>query len=274
MADGTHKAIDRLKAGDQVVATDPASGRTAAKPVLKTITSKGVKRLVSITVDVDGDRGGRTGTVIATDRHPIWVPEYDRWTDAGELRPGMWLQTSAGTYVQITAIEHEVRQGQRVHNLSIADIHTYYTAAGEADRLVHNTGCAPGHIAEVSVFNSKGVARGAETGEAGPVTFWSGGRTPAEAAQGPWKGGMATHTEARATRAAGAPWPFWKAGDDPLLGRTPAVAGDTYYLEGQLPPCSWCQVAMEEAAAETGTNWVYTWVENGARQFWWRGPGS
>ncbi|MGP4100448.1 golvesin C-terminal-like domain-containing protein [Nonomuraea sp. KM90] len=148
LADGTHKAIDRLKAGDQVVATDPAGGRTAAKPVLKTITSKGVKRLVSITVDVDGDRGGRTGTVIATDRHPIWVPEYDRWTDAGELRPGMWLQTSAGTYVQITAIEHEVRQGQRVHNLSIADIHTYYTAAGEADLLVHNTGCIDAAKAE------------------------------------------------------------------------------------------------------------------------------
>jgi hypothetical protein len=81
--------------------------------------------------------------------------------------------------------------------------------------------------------------------------------------------------EARATRSAGSPWPFWKTGDDPLLGRTPATSGDTYYLEGQLPPCSWCQVAMEEVAQETGTNWVYSWVDkNGLRQFWWRGPNS
>ncbi|MGP4101388.1 polymorphic toxin-type HINT domain-containing protein [Nonomuraea sp. KM90] len=141
LADGSRKAIDGLRAGDQVIATDPATGRTAAKAVLKTITSKGVKRLVSIAVHVDGDQGGKTGTVVATDRHPIWVPEYDRWTDAGQLKPGMWLQTSAGTHVQITAIKHEVRHGQRVHNLSIADTHAYCTAAGQADLLVHNTGC-------------------------------------------------------------------------------------------------------------------------------------
>ncbi|MER7501442.1 DNRLRE domain-containing protein [Nonomuraea pusilla] len=154
LANGSRKAIDQLKIGDQVVATDPATGRTAARPVLKTITSKGVKRLVSITVDVDGDQGNETGTVVATDRHPIWVPAYDRWTDAGQLKPGMWLQTSAGTHVQITAIEHEVRHGQRVHNLSIADVHTYYTAAGEADLLVHNTGCVDAAIGEADRASS------------------------------------------------------------------------------------------------------------------------
>ncbi|MFF0310027.1 polymorphic toxin-type HINT domain-containing protein [Streptosporangium sp. NPDC004379] len=130
LADGTHKAIDTLKVGDKVIATDPATGATAAKPVLKTITSKGVKRLVTITGDVDGDRGAKTGSVTATDRHPSWVPEYGAWTDAGQFRPGMWLRTSAGTHVQITAVRHEVRHGQRVHNLSAADIHTYSHGRG------------------------------------------------------------------------------------------------------------------------------------------------
>ncbi|MFG1755024.1 polymorphic toxin-type HINT domain-containing protein [Streptosporangium sandarakinum] len=141
LADGTSKAIERIKPGDKVLATDPATGVTVAEPVLGTITGKGVKRLVIITVDVDGDRGTKTGSLTATDGHPIWVPESGVWTNAGQLRPGMWLRTSAGTHVQITAVRHEVRQDQRVHNLSVADIHTYYTAAGKADILVHNTGC-------------------------------------------------------------------------------------------------------------------------------------
>jgi hypothetical protein len=146
--------------------------------------------------------------------------------------------------------------------------------AGGTPILVHNT-CGPNHIANVTVYDSNGVARGANPGEEGPVTYWAGNRTPEEGAQGPWKGGMATHTEARATRAAGTPWPYWTTGDDPLLGRSPAIAGDTYLVEGQLPPCSWCQVAMENAANETETNWVYTWLgDGGNRQWWWRGPNT
>ncbi len=146
--------------------------------------------------------------------------------------------------------------------------------AGGTPILVHNT-CGPNHIANVTVYDSNGVARGANPGEEGPVTYWAGNRTPEEGAQGPWKGGMATHTEARATRAAGTPWPYWTTGDDPLLGRSPAIAGDTYLVEGQLPPCSWCQVAMENAANDKETNWVYTWLDDGGNlQWWWRGPNT
>jgi hypothetical protein len=34
---------------------------------------------------------------------------------------------------------------------------------------------------------------------------------------------------------------------------------------------------MEEplpTAENTGANWVYTWMEGGVQQFWWRGPAS
>ncbi|WP_407652722.1 hypothetical protein [Amycolatopsis cynarae] len=32
---------------------------------------------------------------------------------------------------------------------------------------------------------------------------------------------------------------------------------------------------MEEAAANTRTNWVYSWLDDsGVRQFWWRGPNG
>ncbi|SDY42005.1 RHS repeat-associated core domain-containing protein [Micromonospora pattaloongensis] len=139
MADGTTKRIEEIQVGDTVLATDPNTGETDAKPVAATIVGKGAKNLVQITTDNDGDDGQATGTVIATDKHPFWVPELGQWRDATELAPGQWLQTSAGTYVQITAIGRWTQTAQ-VYNLNVADIHTYYVLAGSTPVLVHNCG--------------------------------------------------------------------------------------------------------------------------------------
>ncbi|MGM7443433.1 polymorphic toxin-type HINT domain-containing protein, partial [Streptomyces tunisiensis] len=73
--------------------------------------------------------------------HPFWVPELGTWLDATDLQPGQWLQTSAGTYVQITAIERWTTPGTTVHNLTVGDTHTYYVLAGATPVLVHN--CDP-----------------------------------------------------------------------------------------------------------------------------------
>ncbi|MEU4476463.1 hypothetical protein AB0F68_00060 [Micromonospora sp. NPDC023966] len=58
------------------------------------------------------------------------------------------------------------------------------------------------------------------------------------------------------------------------MGRQRNAAGDTVFFEGDLPPCQWCQIALEEAAEITGANFVYRWVEGGVEQFWWRGPSG
>ncbi|MDG4832662.1 polymorphic toxin-type HINT domain-containing protein [Solwaraspora sp. WMMD1047] len=139
LADGSTKRIEELDVGDLVVAADPESGETAAKPVVATIIGHGQKNLVEITVDTDGDRGEAEGVLIATDGHPFWVPEVGEWLDAGELSPGQWLQTSAGTWVQITAVR-EWTETRTVHNLTIDDIHTYHVLAGNTPVLVHNCG--------------------------------------------------------------------------------------------------------------------------------------
>jgi hypothetical protein len=47
---------------------------------------------------------------------------------ASKLQPGAWLRTSAGTYVQISAVQVNTIH-QRVRNLTVADIHTYYVVA-------------------------------------------------------------------------------------------------------------------------------------------------
>ncbi|MFP3967579.1 polymorphic toxin-type HINT domain-containing protein [Actinomadura fulvescens] len=142
MADGTQKAIDKLKVGDKVLATNPETGKTAPQTVLSTFASAGVKNLVALTIDLDGGRGHKTGTLTATDNHPFWLPDQKQWTEAGKLKPGMWLRTSAGTHVQITG--RKTRTGyQRVHNLSVDVDHTYYVAAAATPVLVHNCGNHP-----------------------------------------------------------------------------------------------------------------------------------
>ncbi|WFE25309.1 polymorphic toxin-type HINT domain-containing protein [Solwaraspora sp. WMMD791] len=137
LADGSTKPIEKLDVGDLVVATDPETGETAAKATVATITSHGQKNLVEITVDTDGNRGDAEGVLVATDTHPFWVPEEGEWLDAAELTAGQWLQTSAGIFVQVTAIR-QWTDTRTVHNLTIDDIHTYYVSAGPAVVLVHN----------------------------------------------------------------------------------------------------------------------------------------
>jgi Pretoxin HINT domain len=97
----------------------------------------GAKALIDITVDVDGDAGDATATITATDAHPFWVPETATWVDAADLQPGQWLFTAARTRLLIVDVNlREVIAA--VHNLTIADIHTYYVRTGTALVLVHN----------------------------------------------------------------------------------------------------------------------------------------
>ncbi|MFB4278558.1 DNRLRE domain-containing protein [Nonomuraea sp. MTCD27] len=138
MADGSTEDIERIEVGDEVLATDPETGETAAKPVTALITGEGDKELVDITVDTDGGKGEETGEVTATGEHPFWVRDLGTWVYAKDLEPGMWLRTSAGTYVRIEAVGKRTAR-QRVHNLTVADLHTYYVLTGSTPVLVHNT---------------------------------------------------------------------------------------------------------------------------------------
>ncbi|HEX5594568.1 MAG TPA: ricin-type beta-trefoil lectin domain protein, partial [Micromonosporaceae bacterium] len=141
MADGSTKPIEDVKPSDKVIATDPETGETRVETVTAEIKGDGVKHLVKVTIDTDGADGDETAEITATDGHPFWVPELREWIDATDLRPGQLLQTSAGTYVQITAIERWTTQRATVHNLTVANIHTYYVVAGGIPVLVHNDVC-------------------------------------------------------------------------------------------------------------------------------------
>ncbi|MFZ3494698.1 polymorphic toxin-type HINT domain-containing protein [Streptomyces sp. 5.8] len=140
MADGTTKPIEEIENGDKVQASDPETGETAPKDVTATIQGEGIKSLVEITVDTDGDAVSASDTITATDGHPFWVTDIADWVDAKDLRSGQWLQTSSGSLVQIKSINRWTEQSATVYNLTVSDVHTYYVLAGAAPVLVHNCG--------------------------------------------------------------------------------------------------------------------------------------
>ncbi|MGC4892039.1 polymorphic toxin-type HINT domain-containing protein, partial [Micromonospora sp. DT227] len=139
LADGSRKAIERLRVGDEVRSANPLVGVSATGRVVETITGTGVKVLAKVTVDVDGDRGTETETLTATWNHPFWNADAKVWTKAGELRRGQSLLTAAGRRVEVERVETRTER-TTVYNLNVADLHTYYVYAGDVPVLAHNCG--------------------------------------------------------------------------------------------------------------------------------------
>jgi RHS repeat-associated protein len=158
LADGSSKPIEDIELGDEVLAADEVTGeKTEGRAVTALITGEGEKTLVTITVEEsDGDQQ----EIVATDGHPFWLPEQNSWVDAGELDPGDWLKTAAGTWVQVAAIEIGHFQ-TAVYNLTVAHDHTYHVSASghAAHILVHNTN-------PTSCRNAKGQFTGGENVDA------------------------------------------------------------------------------------------------------------
>ncbi|MER5884941.1 polymorphic toxin-type HINT domain-containing protein [Streptomyces sp. NPDC001941] len=154
MADGSRKPIEDVREGEKVVATDPTTGKTSGQEVTRTIVGKGEKHLVELTLDTDGAMGTAMEKLTATTGHPFWVPSLKKWLTAGELKPGQWLRTGSGTWVQVQAVRAWTQQAA-VYNLSVDTAHTYYVSAGAAPVLVHNCDLALGQ----KVTNTSGMVK-------------------------------------------------------------------------------------------------------------------
>nr|WP_031080510.1 polymorphic toxin-type HINT domain-containing protein [Streptomyces sp. NRRL WC-3549] len=120
---------------------------------------------LEVTIDTDGDQGDETASVTATDGHPFWGEALGAWIDATDLEAGEWLRTSAGTYVQITAVERWTAASETVHNLTVRDTHTYYVLAGATPVLVHNCDGSVDWVNENA--NMSSAARAYDAGAAG-----------------------------------------------------------------------------------------------------------
>jgi RHS repeat-associated protein len=159
MADGTSKAIEDVGIGEEVLATDPDTGETDGKPVIALHLNLDTE-LTDVTVTVPTDQasddgaavvgegdGGRSTrgpttsvTLHTTVHHPFWDDATQEWVNAGDLTPGeSHLRTPADATVTVTQTTNYTGT-QRMHDLTVADIHTYYVVAGSTPVLVHNCG--------------------------------------------------------------------------------------------------------------------------------------
>lgn len=134
LADGSTKPIQDVKPGDAVQTGDARSGRTEGRQVTRAIRTDHDKRFVDLAVR---EADGSMHTVTATDDHPFWSTTRQRWVDAGQLRPGEMLRTSAGTHVQIGAIRPH-RTAQRTFDLTVDGQRTYHVVLGATAVPVHN----------------------------------------------------------------------------------------------------------------------------------------
>nr|WSX50117.1 polymorphic toxin-type HINT domain-containing protein [Streptomyces sp. NBC_00974] len=141
MADGTAKPIEDVRIGDRVRASDPETGQAGAETVAGEINGHGDKKLVQLTIDLDGDEGTAEASVTATAGHPFWIEELGEWVDATDLDTGEWLKTGSGAYVQIAAVKRWTSPSTTVHNLTVSNLHTYYVLAEDTPVLVHNSTC-------------------------------------------------------------------------------------------------------------------------------------
>ncbi|MEV0810322.1 ricin-type beta-trefoil lectin domain protein [Micromonospora sp. NPDC050200] len=144
MADGTTKPIAEIENGDQVLATDPETGQTEAKPV-EQLHSNHDTDLTDLTVHVedttpaDGTDDSTVTVLHTTQHHPFWDQTSQQWVDAANLTVGHQLHTTDGDTVTVTAVRNHTG-AQNMRDLTVADIHTYYVIAASAPVLVHNCG--------------------------------------------------------------------------------------------------------------------------------------
>ncbi|RJQ70247.1 RHS repeat protein [Pseudonocardiaceae bacterium YIM PH 21723] len=136
MADGSHKAISEIKPGDKVQATDPETGKSEAREVVAAIVGEGERSMVDISVDT---QGAETGTIVATQGHPIWVENRKAWVKAGELTSGDQVRTPSGELLSVLSVKAYTAV-LKVHNLTIDQTHTFSVQAAGKDIITHNCG--------------------------------------------------------------------------------------------------------------------------------------
>ncbi|MFD9359778.1 polymorphic toxin-type HINT domain-containing protein [Streptomyces sp. NPDC060031] len=139
MANGTTKKIEDIAVGEEVLATDPESGKTGPRRISNLVRSEGEKPLNELSVETPAG----VEKLTATREHPFWSPSVNAWVEAGSLTPGSTLLTDQGKIVAVTA-NKAYEAHTRTYNLTVEDLHTYYVLAGTTPILVHNSGHTPG----------------------------------------------------------------------------------------------------------------------------------
>jgi hypothetical protein len=127
MSDGSHKPIEAVRVGDEVIATDPKSGERVAKRV----------EHVWVHDDTVVDLIVNGAVITTTEDHPFWSITDQRFERADQLTKGEVLLGASGRRVTVSGLRLRSARASLAYNLSVEGIHTYHV--GDAAVLVHNS---------------------------------------------------------------------------------------------------------------------------------------
>jgi hypothetical protein len=137
MADGTRKAIEKVEAGEMVLAapdTDPEAEPSPCR--VMEVYHNPPARLLAVYVAEAGDVTGGA-PVFTTAEHRFYVVGKG-WTKAAELRPGDRLRASEGARAAVRSTRVTSRT-EPVFNLRVAGSRTYFVwQSNVGSLLVHN----------------------------------------------------------------------------------------------------------------------------------------
>lgn len=125
MADGTHKPIDKIKAGDEVLSREEGSQEIKARKVLQTFSRRVSNRVV---LHLGNEQ------IETTNGHPFYV-DGQGFTRAEDLTRETRIVTRTGARVQLDSIQHEPGD-VTVYNFEVEETHSYFV--GHAELWVHN----------------------------------------------------------------------------------------------------------------------------------------
>ena len=123
-------AIETLREGDMVVARNEETGQNGLFPVSAVMKGQATDmRWLTL-----ADNTGRTSRLGLTGGHPMFVVGKG-WLHADEISAGDRIRNADFQELTVLSVEVDTRP-QIVHNLEVADAHTYF--AGEFEAWGHN----------------------------------------------------------------------------------------------------------------------------------------
>ncbi|MBO2460309.1 RHS repeat-associated core domain-containing protein [Actinomadura violacea] len=141
MADGSEKAINKIKVGDEIADALPGTS-PGERDQVHTVTAIHVTYTDRHYTDVTIATPNGPRAIKGTNNHLYWDATTRAWTRADQLHAGHRLQSGSGATVRILKVrDHNDRAV--TYNLTVDGLHTYFVAAaGGSSVLVHNNvGC-------------------------------------------------------------------------------------------------------------------------------------
>ncbi len=123
-------AIESLREGDMVIGRNEETGQSGIFPVAAHMTRQATD-VLWLTLE---NASGETTRMGVTSEHPLFAVGQG-WLDAGDLVPGDVIRDSDLRELKVLVVELD-NTPTRVHNLEVADAHTYF--AGEFEAWGHN----------------------------------------------------------------------------------------------------------------------------------------